>query len=227
MDVLYDFIHSGDPKRRADNNKKVRDAVLLAHQDRVTGDYNDFWAGRDLWRALDKVEAACLFAHGLNDWNVMPEHSIHPFLVLKERGVPVQLFLHQGVHGGDPPHAQMNRWFTRWLYDVENGVEDDPLCSVVRGGARRGQPTPYLDDPHRGRDRRLAEADRRRQVRRGRQRATHLCADLQAVTEEPRHASRVDFDAPRFVGVRYWRIAAVLSGRIDVRRHAGQPPVIG
>lgn len=150
MDVLYDFIHSGDPKRRADNNKKVRDAVLLAHQDRVTGDYNDFWAGRDLWRDLDKVEAACLFAHGLNDWNVMPEHSIQPFQVLKERGVPVQLFLHQGGHGGDPPHAQMNRWFTRWLYDVENGVEDDPRCSVVREGARRGEPTPYPDYPNPG-----------------------------------------------------------------------------
>ncbi|MBL8842818.1 MAG: Xaa-Pro dipeptidyl-peptidase [Planctomycetes bacterium] len=150
MDVLYDFIHSGDPKRRADNNKKVRDAVLLAHQDRVTGDYNDFWAGRDLWRELEKVEAACLFAHGLNDWNVMPEHSIHPYLVLKERGVPVQLFLHQGGHGGDPPHAQMNRWFTRWLYDVENGVEDDPRCSVVREGARRGEPTPYPDYPNPG-----------------------------------------------------------------------------
>ncbi len=148
MDVLYDFIHSGDPKRRDDNDRKVRDAVLEAKQDRVTGDYNDFWAGRDLWRELDKVEAACLFAHGLNDWNVMPDHSIHPYLVLKERGVPVQLFLHQGGHGGDPPLAQMNRWFTRWLYDVENGVEDDPRAWVVREGVRRNEPTAYLDYPH-------------------------------------------------------------------------------
>ncbi len=148
MDVLYDFIHSGDPKRRADNNRDVRDKVLLAQQDRVTGDYNDFWAGRDLWRHLDKIQAACLLAHGLNDWNVMPEHSVHVYESLKARGVPAQLYLHQGGHGGDPPLRQMNRWFTRWLYEVENGVEDDARSWVVREGSRNGEPTPYADYPN-------------------------------------------------------------------------------
>jgi X-Pro dipeptidyl-peptidase len=42
----------------------------------------------------------------------------------------------------------MNRWFTRYLYEVENGVEDDPRCWVVREGARRNEPTPYPDYPN-------------------------------------------------------------------------------
>jgi X-Pro dipeptidyl-peptidase len=114
--------------------------------DRVSGDYNAFWEARDYWKQLDKVHAAVLLAHGLNDWNVMPEHSVHLFTEFKKRGVPTQLYLHQGGHGGDPPFEMMNRWFTRYLCDVENGVEDDPKCFVVREGART--PTPYPDYPN-------------------------------------------------------------------------------
>jgi X-Pro dipeptidyl-peptidase len=84
----------------------------------------------------------------LNDWNVMPEHSVHVYQELKKQGVPVQLYLHQGGHGGEPPLPQMNRWFTRYLYEVENGVEDDPLCRIVREGASPSEPTPYPDFPN-------------------------------------------------------------------------------
>jgi X-Pro dipeptidyl-peptidase len=65
---------------------------------------------------------------------------------LKARGVPTQLFLHQGAHGGDPPFEMMNRWFTRYLCEVENGVEDDPRCFVMREGANA--PTAYPDYPN-------------------------------------------------------------------------------
>ena len=44
--------------------------------DRVTGDYNDFWAARDYKNQLGKWQAATLMAHGFNDWNVMPEQSV-------------------------------------------------------------------------------------------------------------------------------------------------------
>lgn len=148
MDVLYDFVHSGDPKLRECCDEKVRDGELAKSMDRVSGDYSDFWRGRDLWNELGKVKAATLLAHGLNDWNVMPEHSLHVYETLKAAGVPVQLYLHQGGHGGDPPFEQMNRWFTRWLHEEENGVEDEPLARVVREGARRGPPTSYPDWPH-------------------------------------------------------------------------------
>jgi X-Pro dipeptidyl-peptidase len=42
----------------------------------------------------------------------------------------------------------MNRWFTRYLYGVENGVEKDPRVDRARGRARRRGPTPYPDYPN-------------------------------------------------------------------------------
>ena len=57
-DVLFDFIHSGHPDKRDYCNEKVRDEVLLANLDRVTGDYSDFWAGRDYLNDLGPMKAA-------------------------------------------------------------------------------------------------------------------------------------------------------------------------
>ena len=148
IDVLYDFINSGFPERREYCNATVRDEEMNGNQDRVTGDYNDFWAGRDYLNKIDGVRAATLMSHGFNDWNVMPEHSFRISQALKERGVPVQIYYHQGGHGGPPPLELMNRWFTRYVYGVENGVGDDPGAWIVREDAERSDPTPYPDYPH-------------------------------------------------------------------------------
>jgi len=148
VDVLFDFINSGDPGHRAYCNATVRDTEMLQGHDRVTGDYNDFWAGRDYLNVIDGVRAATLMSHAFNDWNVMPEHSYRIYAALKERGVPTQAFYHQGGHGGPPPLELMNRWFTRYLYGVENGVESDPKAWIVREGSGRTDPTPYADYPN-------------------------------------------------------------------------------
>ena len=150
IDVLYDFINSGNPQGRPYCNATYRDGEMARGQDRISGDYNDFWAGRDLWRDLDGIRAASLMAHGLNDWNVMPEHSVEVYERLKARGVPAQAYFHQGGHGGPPPLELMNRWFTRYLHGVENGVENDPRAWIVRQGDERTEPTPYPDYPHPG-----------------------------------------------------------------------------
>jgi X-Pro dipeptidyl-peptidase len=78
----------------------------------------------------------------------MPEHSVRISHALKARGVPVQEYFHQGGHGGPPPLERMNRWFTRYLYGVENGVEDDPKSWIVRESDERENPTPYAAYPH-------------------------------------------------------------------------------
>ena len=70
-------------------------------------------------------------AHAFNDWNVVPEHSVRIAEALKGK-VPLQQFYHQGGHGGAPPFGLRNRWFTRYLYDVQNGVENDPKAWVTR-----------------------------------------------------------------------------------------------
>ena len=148
IDVLYDFIHTQDSDRRAYCNTTVRDGEMANGHDRVSGDYNEFWAGRDYLNVIDNVKAATLMAHAFNDWNVMPEHSFRISEALKARGVPVQIYYHQGGHGGPPPLERMNRWFTRYLYDVENEVEQDPKAWIVREGDEQGNPTPYPDYPN-------------------------------------------------------------------------------
>jgi X-Pro dipeptidyl-peptidase len=148
IDFLFDFINSGNPDRRSYCVTTVRDGLMAAHRDRLTGDLNDFWVGRDYLPQVGNVKAATLMAHAFNDWNVMPEHSVRIYEALKRQGVPVQAYFHQGGHGGAPPIERMNRWFTRYLYGVENGVENDPRAWIVREGAERNAPTPYADYPN-------------------------------------------------------------------------------
>nr|WP_321416202.1 Xaa-Pro dipeptidyl-peptidase [uncultured Allomuricauda sp.] len=148
IDVLYDFIHSGDESKRARNNKVIRDTEMKNGQDRVTGDYNDFWAGRDYLNHMKPMKAALLMSHGFNDWNVMPEHSYRIYKKAKEMGLPTQIYYHQNGHGGPPPISMMNRWFTRYLFDVENGVENDPKAWIVRENDKKDNPTAYADYPN-------------------------------------------------------------------------------
>lgn len=132
MDVLYDGINTGDPAKRPANNLRIRDSLLVPSQDRITGDYNDFWASRDYLSKIGNMKAAMLMAHGFNDWNVQPEQSYRFYQAAKDKGLPVQLFFHQDDHGGDPPFKMMNRWFTRYLFGIQNGVENDPPVAIVR-----------------------------------------------------------------------------------------------
>jgi len=171
IDFLYDFVNSGDPSRRDDCNALYRDGEFARGRDRSAGDYNDFWRQRDLLPKVKKIRAAVLMAHAFNDWNVVPEHSVRIYEALKGR-VPLRAYFHQGGHGGNPPLEMMNRWFTRFLYGVENGVEREPRAWIVResisisddaagqaqstgGAAGRGRgrgttppPTPYPDYPN-------------------------------------------------------------------------------
>lgn len=178
IDFVYDFIHSGDPAKRAYCNATYRDGLFAAPggRDRATGDYNDFWARRDLLPFVKNIKAAVLLAHGFNDWNVVPEHSVRIYNEMKADNLPVSAYFHQGGHGGNPPDDMVNRWFSHYLYGVDNGVEKDPPVWIVheeaaqaaqakaeaariaagtpvqrgrRGGPRppRTAPTPYASFP--------------------------------------------------------------------------------
>ncbi len=148
MDVIFDFVASGDPKRRAWCITHVRDGELRAGMDRSSGDYSDFWAGREYRGKTGKWRAAALMAHGFNDWNVMPDHTVAFYADLKQKGVPCMVYLHQSGHVDNVPFALMNRWFTRFLHGVENGVEQEAKAWVVREGDRASSPTKYADYPN-------------------------------------------------------------------------------
>ena len=150
IDVLYDFIHSGKEENRARNNKVVRDTEMANGMDRMTGDYNKFWAGRDYLNDMKPMKAALLMSHGFNDWNVMPEHSYRIYKKASEMGLPTQIYYHQDGHGGPPPMKMMNRWFTRYLHGVKNDVENDSKAWIVREDDKREEPTAYKEYPNPG-----------------------------------------------------------------------------
>jgi len=167
IDVLYDFINSGGEdlipnpnvikdsknskkfiRKRDYANANVRDIEMANGMDRVTGDYNDFWAGRDYLNQMKPMKAALLMSHGFNDWNVMPEHSYRIYKRAKEMGIPSQIFYHQNGHGGPPPMTMMNRWFTHYLHGIDNGVQNDAKAWIVRENDKRDKPTSYIDYPN-------------------------------------------------------------------------------
>jgi X-Pro dipeptidyl-peptidase len=133
VDVLYDFVASGDTAGRANCDKLWKNGAFAGAKgmDRATGDYNDFWAARDLLPHVKNIKAAVLLAHGLNDYNVTPMHSVRIFEELQARKIPSALYLHQGGHGGNPPADMVNRWFSHYLYGIDNGVEKDAKAWIV------------------------------------------------------------------------------------------------
>lgn len=147
IDVLYDFIHS-QPENCDYCDSVVKVGQMLANHDRVKGDYNDWWAGRDYLNDLGPMKAAMLMAHGFNDWNVVPEHSLRIYEAVKAKGLPAKIYYHQGGHGGEPPFEMMNKWFAHFLYGVNNDALQGPKAWIVRENDDNGKPTPYADYPN-------------------------------------------------------------------------------
>ena len=134
-DVLAEYVLT---RENPEVCRPVIDA-LTRDQDRITGDYSEFWAERDYMRDVDKVEASVLVTHGLNDWNVKTQHAGQWYEALAARDIPRKIVLHQSGHtDGRGPVGQtrwldlLNRWMSRWLYDVDNGIEDEPKALIQR-----------------------------------------------------------------------------------------------
>jgi len=112
---------------------------LVRDQDRITGDFSRFWAERDYVRDVHKVKASVLVTHGLNDWNVKTKHAGQWYEALAEQDIPRKIVLHQSGHSdGRLPVGEarwldlLNQWMSRWLYDVDNGIEDGPRALIQR-----------------------------------------------------------------------------------------------
>ncbi|WP_233513711.1 Xaa-Pro dipeptidyl-peptidase [Micromonospora craterilacus] len=142
VDVLAQFTAG---RARAEGPCADEIAALTEQQDRVTGDYSKFWQDRDYLDAK-KVKASVFVVHGLNDWNVKTEHFAGWWDELTKRNVPRKIWLHQGGHGGPGNTASVtlpdgrtwtykqteNRWFDYWLWNVRNGVMDEPTAVLQR-----------------------------------------------------------------------------------------------
>jgi X-Pro dipeptidyl-peptidase len=142
-DILAQFT-AGQERALGDCADEI--AELTAEQDRVSGDYNAFWRDRDYVFRARNVDASVMVVHGLNDWNVKTTHFAQWWDKLSRHRVPRKIWLHNGGHGGPGNNAQVtlpdgttwtyreteNRWFDHWLWDVHNGIMDEPKAIVQR-----------------------------------------------------------------------------------------------
>ncbi|HEX9823689.1 MAG TPA: CocE/NonD family hydrolase [Actinomycetota bacterium] len=133
LDVLVDAVYSRADEPAPQRTKcQFEITNIIGQIDRASGDSNPAWEIRNYMNDVDNIHAATLLAHGNNDFNVMTKHMDQLYRALKERGVPAMVYFHRGGHGGMPPDVMINRWFTRYLFDVQNDVESQPRAWVVR-----------------------------------------------------------------------------------------------
>jgi predicted acyl esterase len=137
LDVLVDDVYSRLDEKASGMYQicRQRMADIGVAEDRLSGNRSAFWDERDYMKDVNGVHAAALIAHGNNDFNVMTKNAAQFQDALKRNNVPHQFYFHQGGHGGAPPDVLINRWFSRYLYGVQNGVESMPKSYVVREAA--------------------------------------------------------------------------------------------
>ncbi len=114
-------------------------ANIARRMDRLTGDYNAWWDERNYVKDADKFRAAVLISHGLNDFNVKPRHAARLYAALKAHDVPARIWWNQGGHGDRANSARqavwrdtLNRFWSHFLYGVDNGAMDGPKATVER-----------------------------------------------------------------------------------------------
>lgn len=118
--------------------------------DRQTGEYNAFWDERNLVPKAHNIKAATMLVHGLQDSNVPRIMSTSMYEELKKGDAPHQIYFHRYGHLS-PEHQigyayldHVNKWYTRYLWEEENGVEGDPKLHVERNS---GDVIAYPDFP--------------------------------------------------------------------------------
>src|SRR4051812_32439553 len=137
LDVLVDDVYSRRDELNPPGRLICRPLMqqIGVQEDRLSGNRSAFWDERNYMKDVKNVHAAALIAHGNNDFNVMTKNAAQFLDALKTQGVPHQFYFHQGGHGGAPPDAMINRWFTKYLWGQNNGVETQPKSWVVREAA--------------------------------------------------------------------------------------------
>jgi X-Pro dipeptidyl-peptidase len=96
-------------------------------------DYDDFWKERDYLRLADRVKVPVLISHGLLDFNVKTWEGTAWYEAIHG---PKMLVLGQwphaypGTYYADWQEKILEPWLARWLYGVENGIEDQPRVHV-------------------------------------------------------------------------------------------------
>ncbi len=101
-------------------------SALREGQDRITGNYNAFWAERNYRDNVQKINCDVVLVHGLNDWNVKLQNAGALWDDLRQLPIEKKLFLHQGQHiymnniQSIDFTDMMNLWLSYQLLDIDN-----------------------------------------------------------------------------------------------------------
>lgn len=150
-------------------NRIYNDQVAL------NGDYGTHWATRDYTAGntgkktdngltYDNFSCPALIVHGLNDTNVRTKQFQLMYDAFKNAKQNVKLLLHQGAHitpdydshktslliGDETYNGILNKWFSHYLYDQNNGAEKMATVTVqsniVDGGWSTSDTWPTSDE---------------------------------------------------------------------------------
>ena len=140
----------------------------------LNGDYGTHWATRDYTAGnegkktdngltYNNFSCPALIVHGLNDDNVRTKQFQLMYDAFKNKGQNVKLLLHQGAHitpdydshktslliGDETYNGILNKWFSHYLYDQNNGAEKMATVTVqsniVDGGWSTSDTWPTSD----------------------------------------------------------------------------------
>ena len=110
----------------------------------LNGDYGEHWAVRDYTLNAANIACPALIVHGLNDENVRTKEFDLMYQAYQTAGVDCKLLLHQNGHltptypaGGTEAYigdelydSILNKWFSHYLYGVNNGIESMAAVTV-------------------------------------------------------------------------------------------------
>jgi X-Pro dipeptidyl-peptidase len=130
---------------------EARGTAIVAEAGDPRADYTAFWDERDYLNDRQplpenvlypsnagRVRASVFVAHGINDFNVKPNHFVQWWQALARNGVPRKIWLSQTGHVDpfdfrrDKWVRTLHRWFDRWLHGIHNGIMSEPVADIER-----------------------------------------------------------------------------------------------
>ena len=118
----------------------VLDALGDAEQE-ANADFTSFWQERSYLPDANKIKTSktsVFMVHGLTDFNVKTMHTSDLWYEVEKRQMPRKIWLHRGAHV-NPTSVRleewqrvMHLWMDHWLYDIDNGIMDEPMADIQR-----------------------------------------------------------------------------------------------
>src|SRR5690606_26450291 len=87
---------------------------------------------------IKTVDTSVFMVHGLTDDNVKTMHFADMWREIEKRQMPRKLWIHRGAHLNPTSfrlaewQRVMHLWMDHWLYDIPNGIMDEPMADIQR-----------------------------------------------------------------------------------------------